>query len=63
LCHGNRCCKRASFCVRPLQGAVQSSQQLVELRLLLFGKGGHQLVNEVLVGRHDLIEEPPPLLG
>ena len=28
FCHGNRRCKRAIFCTRPLQGAVQSSQQL-----------------------------------
>ena len=48
---------------RQLQGAVQCPQQLVEPRLLLFGKSGHQLVHEVLVGRHNLLKKPPPLLG
>ena len=38
--HGNRPCKRAILCARPLQGAVQISQQLVEPCLLQFGKSG-----------------------
>src|SRR5918993_1068429 len=48
---------------RPLQGAVQLSQQLVELRLLLLGKSRQLLVHEVLMGRYNLLKKPPPLLG
>ena len=57
-------CRLTMFCRhRPLQGAVQTSQQLVELRLLLLGKSRHLLVHEILVGRYNLLKKPPPLLG
>src|SRR5215208_2394113 len=55
--------RRWATCSRPLQGAVQLSQQLVELRLLLLGKSRHLLVHEVLMGRHHLLKKPPPLLA
>jgi hypothetical protein len=55
--------RRWATCSWPLEGVLQLSQQLVELRLLLLGKSRHLLVHEVLVGRHDFLKKPPPLLG
>ena len=53
----------ALFRTQPLQGAIQLPQQLVELRLRFFGKYGHQLVHEVLVGWYNFLKQLPPLLG
>ena len=55
--------RRWAPCSRPLEGVVQTTQQLVDPRLLLLAKSRHQLVHEVLVGRYNLLEKPPTLLG